>query len=335
MRKISQIVVVFLAILVPCMAMAGVVRVPEDMPTIQAGIGAASDGDFVLVEPGEYDENIRFSGKNITVRSVLGPDETSIWGDHQDSVVTFYDGENSPVLEGFVIRDGIGKEVGTHRYGGGIYIWKSSPVIKNCKIVSNEVEGVGGGIYMNESEAMIVNSWVYNNLASTGGVGVYAKSSWPVAFNCLIAYNLGGEWANGGGWNQYGGGAEITNCTISQNLAHSGGGIKTALAELQITNCIIFQNGAISGRSFSPSTANAILTYTNVQDGWPGQGNIDVDPLFGSDYFDLQVDSPCVDAGDPDPIYFDMQFPPSQGTELNDMGVYGGPGAGDFYWGGQ
>ena len=37
--------------------------------TIQAGIYAASDGDEVVVAPGEYFENINLMGKAITVRS--------------------------------------------------------------------------------------------------------------------------------------------------------------------------------------------------------------------------------------------------------------------------
>ena len=59
-----------------------------------------------------------------------------------------------------------------------------------------------------------------------------------------------------------------------------------------------------------------------------GQGNIDEDPIFvGGSSYHLQEGSPCIDAGDPDPIHNDECLPPSMGTERNDMGAYGGPWA--------
>jgi parallel beta-helix repeat protein len=48
---------------------SGAIRVPEDQPTIQAGIDAAPDGGLVLVAPGTYIENIRIARKSVTLAS--------------------------------------------------------------------------------------------------------------------------------------------------------------------------------------------------------------------------------------------------------------------------
>ena len=42
------------------------------------------------------------------------------------------------------------------------------------------------------------------------------------------------------------------------------------------------------------------VTYSDVQGGWPGDGNIDANPLFAdaeSGDLHLQAGSPCIDAG--------------------------------------
>jgi len=94
-----------------------------------------------------------------------------------------------------------------------------------------------------------------------------------------------------------------------------------------ITNSIIIDNGEIY---FPQSTPE--ITYSCVTGGFAGEGNINEDPLFvaatngdGADYNGLAADwsllagSLCIDAGNPDAMYNDID-----GTR-NDMGAYGGP----------
>ena len=50
---------------------ARIINVPEDQETIQAGIDASEDGDTVLVQPGEYFENISYDQKVITLASLF------------------------------------------------------------------------------------------------------------------------------------------------------------------------------------------------------------------------------------------------------------------------
>jgi hypothetical protein len=152
------------------LALPGIIRVPEDYPTIQAGIDASSDGDTVLVADSTYYENIDFKGKAITVASyyILDGDTNHIANTVIDgsqpsnpdsgSVVYFVSGEDTnSVLSGFTITSGTGSPItpmflSTARAGGGILCLNSSARITHNIIINNSVadpstvEAHGGGI---------------------------------------------------------------------------------------------------------------------------------------------------------------------------------------------
>ena len=104
-------------------AVADILHVPGDFPTIQEAIDAAVDGDEVEVHPGTYFEAIDFLGKAIRVYSTDGRDVTIIDAQQTGSVVTCGSGEGSDtVLDGFTITGGTGTDLfGTGvLFGGGM-----------------------------------------------------------------------------------------------------------------------------------------------------------------------------------------------------------------------
>jgi parallel beta-helix repeat protein len=160
--------------------------------------------------------------------------------------------------------------------------------ITNCIITDNIAEHDGGGIY--ESPGPIVNCVISNNTArSWCGGGVYL--CWGPITNCLISGNRAGH--SGGGLFECNG--PITNCTIAGNWARErGGGLSSC--EGPINNCIIWGNRS------EQIYASGSVTYSNVQDGWEGEGNIDTEPLFAfTTDCHIMPDSPCIDAGTNDP----------------------------------
>ena len=204
--------------------------------------------------------------------------------------------------------------------GGGID-FASTGTIRNSMITVNTAIRFGGGISCRGFESpTITNCTISGNTTGAGG-GIYCVYSSPTIMNCTITVNTAG----GGGaiYGEYTS-MTITNCTISGNTAVSGGGVTCLESTPTITNCILWGD-------FAPEeiiiiySGSPVVSYSDVQGGWPGTGNIDEDPLFvgGGDYH-LSVGSPCIDSGNPATSHNDACLPPGMGTIRNDMGAYGG-----------
>jgi len=116
--------------------------------------------------------------------------------------------------------------------------------------------------------------------------------------------------------------------TIAYNTAaRYGGGIYLESSAAPIGNNLILwgNSGLGTNAQVYELSGSFTATYSCVQDGWPGTGDISDDPMFvnatNSD-FHLQPNSPCIDTGDPnsplDPdstradmgaLYFDQSSP--------------------------
>ena len=159
--------------------------VPGDYPSIQAAIDASVDYDTIQVDAGTYNENINFTGKNITV---VGENQetTIIDGGANGSVVKFNSQEGeAAALTGFTITNGEAVE------GGGIYISEeSNPTLTSLTISGNTANYFGGGIYIRESSPILTNQTISGNAAEDGGGGVYTRDSNPTFISSIIWGNL-------------------------------------------------------------------------------------------------------------------------------------------------
>ena len=102
-----------LALLVECVS-ADIIRVPDDQPTIQAGIDAAVNGDEVVVADGTWFEgNLDYAGRRITVRSEHGPAGCIIDSAGFPHGFLFDDAETADaIVDGFTITHGAGSLIG-------------------------------------------------------------------------------------------------------------------------------------------------------------------------------------------------------------------------------
>lgn len=185
-------------------------------------------------------------------------------------------------------------------FGGGISVWEeSSPTLIGCAILDNSALSDGGGIFSAYlSSPVLTNSTIQGNTAPFGGGLSCWSGSAPVFTNCVLVGNT--AWENGGA--AYSAEAEpvFTNCTMAGNAIDwgDGAGVYGWDSTVRLTNCILWNAGnELSG------SAGYVCTYSDVEGGAPGIGNINTDPRFvypwDGSVADLHLlpDSPCVDTG--------------------------------------
>jgi predicted outer membrane repeat protein len=234
--------------------------------------------------------------------------------------------------------------------GGAIDSYSSNLMITNCIFIGNSASSSGGAM-SNEhsSNPVVINCTFVNNF---GSAMVNRFGCNPVVTNCTFIGNVtdgyGGAMSNpygsptvsnctftsnsaekGGAMYNYRTSPTIINCTFTDNSADRYGGVMYTNdhGNPVLTNCILWGNGP--QEIYNENNSNAIITYCDVQGGWEGVGNIDIDPLFvdpcNGDYH-LYEDSPCIDAGDPNyvagPNETDLDGNPRVAGGIIDMGAY-------------
>jgi hypothetical protein len=328
-------------------ALATTLYVPNNYLTIQDAIDASNPGDTIIVGSGVYrlySGNITITQESITLKSSYGAKKTIIEGRGDSPVISFMEDSRS-VIDGFTItstdetdtkalkgggiycapsssptiinniitgnnavfgggiycaplsspaiRDNVISKNSSIKFGGGIFSYRASPNISNNKIVANEASNSGGGISCSRDSARITNNILWKNKAKSGG-GISCDRS-----SCAIISD-----------------------TITRNGATYGGGLFFHKGSVRIINTIFWENSDdLYSGWFSPASRP---DHSDIGDGdFRGlNGNISADPLFvdpENGDFHLRPDSPCIDTGNPNPIYDDPD------GSRNDMGAYGGP----------
>jgi uncharacterized protein (TIGR03437 family) len=246
------------------------IRVPADKATIQAGILSAASGDTVLVSPGMYRERIDFSGKAITVRSLSGPDVTTIDGGQAGVVVSFISRETaSSVLQGFTIQNGTGNSSGPAE-GGGITVEGSSPTILGNRIINNSACYNGGGIGIGGGSPLIQNNFISNNNNCAGlgggGIGVRGGDGTRILNNTISGNTTSSD---GGGVVLWAGGSVTLrgNIITGNSASGTGGGIATVnSAPATIVDNLIVGNKASGAGALSFSNPPLALINNTIAD---------------------------------------------------------------------
>lgn len=209
----------------------------------------------------------------------------------------FCAGNSNPTISSNIINGNSASD-----RGGGISCYESSPLITSNTIRDN-TGGDGAGIHFEISNSSIDGNIISNNVASDGA-GILCESSTLELRNNIINDNSAslGENCIGGGINCRNSDLTIVNNTLYNNLANDyGGGIScNEGSNLEGSNNILWANTSSNGSQIYTFGGTIGFSYSDIEGGWEGEGNIDCDPQFcGPDTgnFYLDFNSCCVGAG--------------------------------------
>jgi len=233
-----------------------------------------------------------------------------------------------------------------YREGGGILIQYWAPRIRFNIIKDNEAydktglaSAGGGAIRCGDGNPLIENNLILHNRGRYGA-GIVFNYSGGVIRNNVIAENYGGEdYAGGGLWilaNRFDNKIKVieNNTIVNNSSVLAGGGILLwSGSGNYVRNNIVWGNTAPAYPQIRVQGGSAQIIYNDVEGGYTGEGNINLNPEIIQPGYYLSDTSPCIDAGKDSLVFNDKEDPanpgnalwPSKGTLRNDMGVFGGP----------
>jgi len=218
---------------------------------------------------------------------------------------------NSVIISGNFVNHN--KAISTANYfqnawGGGLGVKYYNAHIFDNTITDNEVGGVnltwGAGVILEylgansifERNTVKDNFFSGSGICRGGGVCVWRCNQPIYLENNIISGNYGSQ----GGGIYVGDQFEpsyplIINNTISGNNASFGGGIYTTDSYSYVMNTILWGNTAPTGNEIYASGGDLGVAYSDVENSWPGTGNINLNPELVAD--SLSNTSPCISAG--------------------------------------
>jgi len=319
LRKLTPLTISALLFLSSSL-LATIIRVPQDQPTIQAGINVAVSGDTVLVSPGTYLVNLNLNGKSVVLKSGAGPEATIlIPANNGTPIIRVISGEDSTTtIDGFRFLGGNATN------GGGILFNNSSGTVVNnifdsCRAIGGTAGNGGGLACIGALSRVRVSNNVFKNGLGGGGVGqadaIFCLSS-TVEFSRNLVINNSSAAVIFFSANTN---AKFINNTVANNTNSASTYQDGAVGDVRNN---IFHNNPVGGMiNLNPGTVAVEYNdfFISPNSGSPlGPGNISQDPLFvgGTPFsYELQPTSPCIDAGDPaTPV-------PSNGGARVDMGA--------------
>ena len=248
--------------------------------SLGVALDASATGDEIWVANGTYNEAIQMVSGVALYGGFLGTEaideftlrdpivnRTSLDATGLEMATVTGMNIDSATLDGFTVTGGNGT------LGGGIYLYRSSPTIRRCRVTQNRASYHGAGIYaFTYSSPSILDCEVDHNekvgpRPGFGGGIASAGQSTPIVDRCFIHHNTSSNYGGGIGF-EFSGDSLIKNSTITYNSAQRGGGgvyvSSLGSSSFLAESCIVAFNEAGRGGGISMGGYGAHVSRCQV-----------------------------------------------------------------------
>lgn len=282
----------------------------------RAGIGISQSGGAVYCADSELaiescvfvDNTARSDGGALLVHQTTGTILTTQFSGNSclGNGGAVYSGAATMTLHDCTFTNNVGSS------GGGLSLNESSCTLTSCDIAHNHSYEYSAGLdaagcQLTLAETTIRDNWVSFCLGSYCGFRLSSETTAEM-INCLIVDNYcdtcGAAYPRGPAGLAINSTLTMIQCTVADHTSTSPNGapLMVESGSIVIHNSIVWGNTADElPASFYLSSGTVTTTYSDIEGGWVGEANIDIDPLFvGVDDYGLSPESPCIDRANPE-----------------------------------